>query len=180
MLVNPAIAHAGAPAPERKIAKAMKRTVGPTCGPLGPGKAPSFAPTVSEPRPLPDAIRGPACAKLPASRSLTRWGRSALESSLGVAVPIQESIRKDTSSLAFGIVGRFGGGSAGFVVAALNAASAASREVVVLRVLSAGIFVFALGLHFPNRSRWRSPCSLSSGSWRSIFTPSAGTPNAAN
>jgi hypothetical protein len=41
--------------------------------------------------------------------------------------------------LAFGIVGRFGGSSAGLVVAALNAASAASREVVVLRVLSAGI-----------------------------------------
>src|SRR5262245_10812751 len=37
------------------------------------------------------------------------------------------------------MVGRFGGSSAGFVVAALNAASAASREVVVLRVLSAGI-----------------------------------------
>jgi hypothetical protein len=32
------------------------------------------------------------------------------------------SIRKETSSLAFGIVGRFGGSSAGFVVAALNAA----------------------------------------------------------
>src|SRR6266511_4630702 len=64
---------------------------------------------------------------------------------------MSRSIRKDTSSLAFGIVGRFGGSSAGFVVAALNAASAASREVVVLRVLSAGIFVLALGLHFPNR-----------------------------
>ena len=37
------------------------------------------------------------------------------------------------------MVGRFGGSSAGFVVAALNAASAASREVVVRRVLSAGI-----------------------------------------
>ena len=36
---------------------------------------------------------------------------------------------------------RFGGSSAGFVVAALNAASAASREVVVLRVLSAGIIM---------------------------------------
>jgi hypothetical protein len=35
------------------------------------------------------------------------------------------------------------------VVAALNAASAASREVVVLRVLSEGIiYVLALGLHF--------------------------------
>jgi hypothetical protein len=52
---------------------------------------------------------------------------------------MSRSIRKETSSLAFGIVGRFGGSSAGFVVAALNAASAASREVVVLRVLSAGI-----------------------------------------
>jgi len=37
------------------------------------------------------------------------------------------------------MVGRFGGSSAGFVVAALNAASAKSREVVVLRVLSADI-----------------------------------------
>jgi hypothetical protein len=37
------------------------------------------------------------------------------------------------------MVGRLGGSSAGFVVAALNAASATSREVVVLRVLSAGI-----------------------------------------
>jgi hypothetical protein len=53
------------------------------------------------------------------------------------------SIRKETSSLAFGIVGGFGGSSAGFVVAALNAASATSREVVVLRVLSAGIYVLA-------------------------------------
>jgi hypothetical protein len=49
------------------------------------------------------------------------------------------SIRKETSSLAFGIVGCFGGSSAGFVVAALNAASATSREVVVLPVLSADI-----------------------------------------
>ncbi len=64
---------------------------------------------------------------------------------------MSRSIRKETSSLAFGIVGRFGGSSAGFVVAALNAASAASREVVVLRVLSAGIFVLALGLHFLKR-----------------------------
>src|ERR1700719_1753743 len=52
---------------------------------------------------------------------------------------MSRSIRKETSSLAFGIIGRFGGSSAGFVVAVLNAASAASREVVVLRVLSAGI-----------------------------------------
>src|SRR5262249_3711034 len=54
---------------------------------------------------------------------------------------MSRSIRKETSSLAFGMVGRVGGSSAGFVVATLNAASAASREVVVLRVL-------ALGLHF--------------------------------
>src|SRR5262249_16652481 len=40
-----------------------------------------------------------------------------------------------------GMVGRFGGSCAGLVVAALNAASAASRELVVLRVLSAGISV---------------------------------------
>jgi hypothetical protein len=62
------------------------------------------------------------------------------------------SIRKETSSLAFGTVGRFGGSSGGFVVAALNAASAASREVVVLRVLSEGvIYVLALGLSFLKR-----------------------------
>src|SRR5215510_1431806 len=64
---------------------------------------------------------------------------------------MSRSIRKETSSLAFGIVRGFGGSSAGFVVAALNAASAASREVVVLRVLSAGIYVLALGLHFVKR-----------------------------
>jgi hypothetical protein len=64
---------------------------------------------------------------------------------------MSRSIRKETSSLAFGIVGRFGGSSAGFVVAALNAASAASRDVVVLRVLSAGIYVFPLRLHFLKR-----------------------------
>src|SRR5262245_17880561 len=57
---------------------------------------------------------------------------------------MSRSIRKETSSLAFGTVGGFGGGSAGFVVTALNAASAASREVVVLRVLSAVIFFLAL------------------------------------
>src|SRR6266851_5568195 len=51
---------------------------------------------------------------------------------------MSRSIRKETSSLAFGTVGRFGGSSAGFVVAVLNAASAASREVGVLRVLSTG------------------------------------------
>src|ERR1700751_3468132 len=66
---------------------------------------------------------------------------------------MSRSIRKETSSLAFGTVGRCGGSSAGFVVAALNAASAASREVVVLRVLSAGIVcVLALGLHFLKRN----------------------------
>ena len=82
---------------------------------------------------------------------------------------MSRSIRKETSSLAFGIVGRFGGSSAGFVVAALNAASAASREVVVLRVLSAGIYVLALGLHSVKRKldgptkacdRRRSQCSI--------------------
>src|SRR6516165_852661 len=82
---------------------------------------------------------------------------------------MSRSIRKETSSLAFGIVGRFGGSSAGFVVAALNAASAASREVVVLRVLSAGIYVLALGLHPVKRKldghtkacdRRRSQCSI--------------------
>src|SRR5687767_5440320 len=48
-------------------------------------------------------------------------------------------MRKETCSLAPGRDGLFGAGSAGFVVAALNAASAASREVVVRRVLSIGI-----------------------------------------
>src|SRR6516164_11547729 len=61
---------------------------------------------------------------------------------------MSRSICKETSSFAFGMVGRFGGGSAGFVVAALNAASAASREVVVLRVLSAGILCPLARLHF--------------------------------
>src|SRR5262245_46803423 len=64
---------------------------------------------------------------------------------------MSRSIRKEISSLAFGMVGRLGGSSAGFVVAALNAASAASREVVVLRVLSAGILCPPLGLHFLKR-----------------------------
>src|SRR6266576_3622734 len=82
---------------------------------------------------------------------------------------MSRSIRKETSSLAFGIVGRFGGSSAGFVVAALNAASATSREVVVLRVLSASIYVLALGLHSVKRKldghtkacdRRRSQCSI--------------------
>src|SRR5262249_41080702 len=62
---------------------------------------------------------------------------------------MSRSIRKETSSLALGTARRCGGSSAGFVVAALNAASAASREVVVLRLLSEGIiYVLALGLHF--------------------------------
>jgi hypothetical protein len=52
---------------------------------------------------------------------------------------MSRSIRNETSSLAFGMVGRFGGSSAGFVVTALNAASAASNEVVGLRILSADI-----------------------------------------
>src|SRR5215472_15251579 len=54
---------------------------------------------------------------------------------------MSRSIRNDTSSLAFGIVGRLGGSSAGFVVAALNAASAASREEVGLRVLPSDILL---------------------------------------
>src|SRR6266568_3650752 len=48
-------------------------------------------------------------------------------------------MRKDTSSLAFGSDGIFGAGSGGFVVAALNAASAACRGLFALRVLSKGI-----------------------------------------
>src|SRR5215467_14512540 len=76
---------------------------------------------------------------------------------------MSRSIRKETSSLAFGIVGRFGGSSAGFMVAALNAASATSREVVVLRVLSAGILcplarlkLSAGKFHFEPPSRFTS------------------------
>src|SRR5262249_59336967 len=86
---------------------------------------------------------------------------------------MSRSIRKETSSFAFGMVGRLGGSSAGFVVAALNAASATSREVVVLRVLSAGIlcplarlklsagefhFLTSLSLHITRspRPRWRA------------------------
>src|SRR5437868_1115178 len=68
---------------------------------------------------------------------------------------MSRSIRKETSSLAFGIVGRLGGSSAGFVVAALNAAPAASREVVVLRVLSAGILCPRVGLHLLKRQTGR-------------------------
>src|SRR5437660_298563 len=58
---------------------------------------------------------------------------------------MSRSIRNETSSLAFGILGRFGGSSAGFVVTALNAASAASREVAGLRVLSVDIVLPFLG-----------------------------------
>jgi hypothetical protein len=49
------------------------------------------------------------------------------------------SMRKETSSLAFGREGLFGAASGGFVVAALNAASAACSGSLVLRVLSKGI-----------------------------------------
>jgi len=45
-------------------------------------------------------------------------------------------MRKETSSLALGKDGFFGAGSEGFVVAALNAASAACRGSLDLRVLS--------------------------------------------
>src|SRR5712664_4130558 len=69
---------------------------------------------------------------------------------------MSRSIRKETSSLALGIVGRFGGISAGFVVAALNAASAASREVVVLRVLSAGILCPRARASLPKHN-WARP-----------------------
>src|SRR5919201_1377661 len=74
---------------------------------------------------------------------------------------MSRSIRKETSSLAFGMVGRFGGSSAGFVVTSLNAASAASREVVVLRVLSAGIYVLALGRTFQTQTGWPYLCMRS-------------------
>jgi hypothetical protein len=49
------------------------------------------------------------------------------------------AIRKKMSSLALGNDGFFGAGSEGFVVAALNAASAACRGSLVLRVLSTAI-----------------------------------------
>jgi hypothetical protein len=62
--------------------------------------------------------------------------------------------------LVFGTVGRFGGSSGGFVVAALNAASAASREVVVLRVLSEGIiYVLAQGFPFLN-ANWAAKAAV--------------------
>ena len=50
-------------------------------------------------------------------------------------------MRNVTCSLAPGTDDLFGGSSTGFVVAALNAASAASREVVVLRVISLSSFL---------------------------------------
>src|SRR6516165_4350467 len=92
---------------------------------------------------------------------------------------MSRSIRNDTSSLAFGIVGRFGGSSAGFVVAALNAASAASREEVGLRVLSTDILLppchLLRQLQLRARSRQGSMdrrshavgAELDSDSWRS-------------
>jgi hypothetical protein len=52
-----------------------------------------------------------------------------------------------------------GGSSAGFVVAALNAASAASREVVVLRVLSSGILCPRVELQFLKRHARADPVS---------------------
>jgi hypothetical protein len=61
------------------------------------------------------------------------------------------------------MVGRFGGSSAGFVVAALNAASAASREVVVRRVLSAGILC-------PRRSASRDVRSKLRTTWAAAPT----------
>jgi hypothetical protein len=68
------------------------------------------------------------CARAPTQSKLTGWYFcNGIDSCQG------------HSPLAFGIVGRFGGSSVGFVVTALNAALAASREVVVLRVLSADI-----------------------------------------
>src|ERR1700745_1438275 len=60
---------------------------------------------------------------------------------------MSRSIRNETSSLAFGVIGRFGGSSAGFVVTALNAASAVSREGVGLRVLSADILLPSLAIY---------------------------------
>src|SRR6516162_8765031 len=53
-MVNNSLTTKRAPG-ERRLQR--KRTIGPTCGPLGPGETPSFAPTVSERRPLPDANR---------------------------------------------------------------------------------------------------------------------------
>src|SRR5215467_8114597 len=91
---------------------------------------------------------------------------------------MSRSIRKETSSFAFGMVGRLGGSSAGFVVAALNAASATSREVVVLRVLSAGILcplarlkLSAGKFHFepPSRSYYSITSSARASSGRRDF-----------
>jgi hypothetical protein len=49
-------------------------------------------------------------------------------------------MRNETVSLAFGMMGLLGRGSAGLVVADLNAASAASRALLGRRILS-----FAIG-----------------------------------
>jgi hypothetical protein len=54
----------------------------------------------------------------------------------------------------FGIIGRFGGSCAGFVVTVLNAASAASLELVIFHALSADIFISSLWASF---SEARSP-----------------------
>ena len=56
-------------------------------------------------------------------------------------------MRNVTCSLAPGIDGAFGMGSAGFAVAALNAASAASRELVVLRGGLSGIRILAMTIY---------------------------------
>src|SRR5262245_31531368 len=71
------------------------------------------------------------------------------------------SIRNGTCSLAPGTYGCFGvvGASTGFVVAALNAASAASRVVVVLRGLS-GIFVLSCDVLFGGRLHRVQPAEV--------------------
>ena len=53
---------------------------------------------------------------------------------------MSRSMRNETVSLAFGMMGLLGRGSAGLVVADLNAASAASRALLGRRILS-----FAIG-----------------------------------
>jgi len=76
---------------------------------------------------------------------------------------MSRSIRKETSSFAFGMVGRFGGSSAGFVVAALNAASATSREVVVFVFCRQTFYVLSLGSTFLKRKltrRRQAACPL--------------------
>jgi hypothetical protein len=59
------------------------------------------------------------------------------------------SIRKETSSLAFEMVGRLGGSSAGFVGAALKAASTASHEVVALFVFCRQAFMSSARASLP-------------------------------